>query len=38
MNPHIFYILVSIGILDIIVKLIPWGAIGNKKEHHDKHI
>ena len=38
MNSDIFYIMVGIGILDIIIKLIPWGSLGNKKKHHDERI
>lgn len=38
MNSDVFYIIVGIGILDIIIKLIPWGSLGDNKKHHDKSI
>ncbi len=38
MKSDIFYIMVGIGILDIIIKLIPWGSLGDKKKHPDKSI
>ena len=31
MNSDVFYIMVGIGILDIIIKLIPWGSLTIKR-------
>jgi membrane-bound ClpP family serine protease len=36
MDPIIYYIMLGVGIIGLLVQLIPWGTVNQKKKHHAK--